>query len=146
MQHLCFNRTFPLVGRAAVKEHCLPVTTRGCVCLVFLLGTIGSLCSLTLHKHLYYSRFSLSRLRLSRVTVDLEVKNWCLFKHENLTTGNKILWEREEIASKRATSPLFHMFSISLASNYIFICVMKLFDLFFLNSANLICRCTDISK
>ena len=27
----------------------------------------------------------------------LEVKIWSLFKHENLTTGNKILWKRGEV-------------------------------------------------
>ena len=31
-------------------------------------------------------------------------------------------------------------------SNYIFICEIWLFDLFYLNSANLICRDTDISN
>ena len=31
-------------------------------------------------------------------------------------------------------------------SNYVYICEMWLFDLFFLSSANLICRDTDISK
>ena len=33
----------------------------------------------------------LSRLRLSRITAYLEVKIWTLFKHENLTTENKVL-------------------------------------------------------
>ena len=56
-----------------------------------------------------YSRLSLSRPRLSRITAYLEVKIWFLFKHENLTTGNKILWERGGIAPKEgAISPLFH--------------------------------------
>ena len=60
------------------------------------------------------------------------------------------MWKRGEIA------PLFHIllfstiFSVYLyfqESNYIFICEMWLFDLsFFLNSANLICRDTDIWK
>ena len=39
---------------------------------------------------LKYTRLSLSRLRLSRITAYLEVKVGSLFKHENLTTGNKI--------------------------------------------------------
>ena len=47
-----------------------------------------------------YSRLSLSRPRLSRVTTYLEVKIWSLFKYENLTMGNKILWKRGEIAPK----------------------------------------------
>ena len=58
-----------------------------------------------------YSRLSLSRPRLSRITAYLEVKFWSLFKHGNLRTGNKILWKRGEIA------PLFHnIFNISLSS------------------------------
>ena len=47
-----------------------------------------------------YSRFLFSRPSLSRITAYLEVKIWSLFKHENLTTGNKILWKRGEIAPK----------------------------------------------
>ena len=49
-----------------------------------------------------YSQLSLSRLRLSRITAFLEEKIWSLFKHRNLTSGNKILWIRGEI------SPLSH--------------------------------------
>ena len=45
-----------------------------------------------------YSWLSLSRPRLSRMPAYLEVKIWSLFKHENLITGNKILWKRGEIA------------------------------------------------
>ena len=45
-----------------------------------------------------YSRLPLSRPRLSRIFAYLEVNIWSLFKHENLTTGNKILWERGDIA------------------------------------------------
>ena len=61
----------------------------------------------------FYSRLSLSWLRLSRITAYLELKIWSLFKHETLTTGNKILWERGEIA----ISPLFHnIFNISVSS------------------------------
>ena len=47
-----------------------------------------------------YSRLSFSRLRFSRITADLEVIIWSLFQHRHLTTGNKILWKREEIAPK----------------------------------------------
>ena len=98
-----------------------------------------------------YSRLSLSRLRLSRITASLEVKIWSLLKHENLTTGNKILWKRGEIAPpKEQISPLFHnIFNISLISrvklHYSYVkrgCSIY----FFLNSADLICRGTDISK
>ena len=37
-----------------------------------------------------YSRLSLSPLRLSRITAYLEKKIRSLFKHRNLTSGNKI--------------------------------------------------------
>ena len=43
---------------------------------------------------------SLSRPRLSHITTYLEVEIWSLPKHENLTTGKKILWKRGEIAPK----------------------------------------------
>ena len=56
-----------------------------------------------------YSRLSLSRLRLSRITAYLEVKILFLFQHGNLQTGIKILWKRGAI------SPHFHnIFNISL--------------------------------
>ena len=63
-----------------------------------------------------YSWLSLSRPRprLSRITAYLEVKIWSLPKDENLTTGNKILWKRGEIAP---VSPLFYnIFNISRIS------------------------------
>ena len=37
-----------------------------------------------------YSRLSLSRLRLSRITFYLEVKSWSMFEHGNLTTCNNL--------------------------------------------------------
>ena len=39
-------------------------------------------------------------LSLSQIITYLEVKIWSLFKHENLTTSNKILWKRGEITPK----------------------------------------------
>ena len=77
------------------------------------------------------------------------MKIWSLFKHENLTTGYKILWKRGEIAPKEQFllfSTIFSIYFQLQESNYIYICKMWLFDLFFHNSANLICRSTDISK
>ena len=60
------------------------------------------------------------------------------------------MWKRGEIAPKEQFLLISTIFSVYLyfqESNYIFICEMWLFDLsFFLNSANLICRDTDISK
>ena len=98
-----------------------------------------------------YSRLSLSRLRLSRITAYLEWKIWPLFKHSNLTSGNKLLWKRGEIAHQEQFLSFATVFSIFLflikESNYIFICEIWMCDMcFFLNSENLICRGTDISK
>ena len=60
------------------------------------------------------------------------------------------MWKRGEFAPKEQFFLFSTIFSIYLyfqESNYIFICEMWLFDLsFFLNSANLICRDTTISK
>ena len=81
-------------------------------------------------------------------------------KHENLTTGKKILWKRGEIAPKEQ----FLLFSTILRSNFSsfpqylqYISTFKspithifvkcgCLNYFFLNSANLICRGTDISN
>ena len=96
-----------------------------------------------------YSRLSLSPL--SRITAYLEVKIWSLPKHENLITSNKILWKRGEIAPKEgAISSLFHnIFNISLTSKvqlHIALLNAVVRFMFFLKSANLICRSTDNSK
>ena len=56
--------------------------------------------SLSLADQNRYNRLSLSRLPLSRTTAYLKVKIWSLFKHENLTSGNKKLWKRGEMAPK----------------------------------------------
>ena len=72
------------------------------------------------------------------------MKIWSLPNHENLTKGKKILWKRGEIAPSfpqyfqyisNSKSPFTYIFVKSGCSNY-----------FFFNSANLICRGTDISK
>ena len=69
-------------------------------------SAIGWLCFMTvaLPKHLQLtlviSTSLISNNRLSRITAYLVVKIWSLFKHENLTIGNKILWKRGEIAPK----------------------------------------------
>ena len=80
------------------------------------------------------------------------MKIWSLPKHENLTTGKNILWKRGEIALKEQFLLFFHnIFSIHCISNFkspvtnIFVkCGCSKY--IFLNSANLICRGTDISK
>ena len=62
----------------------------------------------------YYSRLSLSRLGLSRITAYLEVKIWSLLEHGNLSPGNKILWMRGEIAPKEQFLPFPTIFSIHI--------------------------------
>ena len=63
---------------------------------------------------LQYSRLSLSRPRLSRITAYLEVKIWSLFHHRDLPTGNKILWKRGEIAPLEQFLLFSTIFSIYL--------------------------------
>ena len=79
---------------------------------------VSSLILFLLKPEIYTVRLSLSRPCLSRITAYLAVKIWSLFYHGNLTTGNKILWKRGEIAPKEQfNSPLFHnIFNISLNS------------------------------
>ena len=86
------------------------------VCLLLLLVSLVGYSMAPPGHLLYYSRLSLSRPRLSQKTAYLEVKIWSLFLHGNLTTVNKILWKRGEIAPG-AISPLFHnIFKIPLTS------------------------------
>ena len=97
-----------------------------------------------------YSRLSLSRLRLSRITAYLEGKIWSFFKHKILTSGNKILWIRGEIAPLAQFLPfstIIQTYISNLRSQ--FTCSFVKFGCsigIFLNSAHLICRSTDISK
>ena len=80
----------------------------------------------------------------------LEEKIWSLFKHRNLTSGNKILWLRKEVAPQEQFLPFPTLFSIHISNKrslitYSFVkfgCAVCIF----LNSENLICRSTDISK
>ena len=59
-----------------------------------------------------YSRLPLSRHCLARIIAYLEVKISPLFLQGHLSTSNKILWKRGEIAP-----PVFHnIFNISLIS------------------------------
>ena len=97
-----------------------------------------------------YSRLSLSRLRLCRITDYLGEKFWSFFKRRNRTPDNKILWVRGEIAPKEQFLPFSTIFSV-----YIFNLRNKITYLFVkfgclicisLSSANLICGRTDISK
>ena len=81
-------------------------------------------------KCVIYSRLSLFRLRLSRITAYLEEKIWSLFKHRNLTSGNKILWIGGAISLLPTSLITYSFGKVGI----------------FLNSENLICRSTDTSK
>ena len=92
-----------------------------------------------------YSRLSLSRLRLSQITAYLEEKIWSFFRHRFLTSGNKILWIRGEIApieeqflqfSTIFSIYIFHSRSLITHSFVKFSCAICIF----FNSENLIVR------
>ena len=97
-----------------------------------------------------YSRLSLSRLRLSRITAYLEEKIWSVFKHRNLISDSKILCVRGEITPEEQFLPSPTIFSIHISIygsliTYSFVefgCAICIF----LNPENLICQSTDISK
>ena len=96
-----------------------------------------------------YSWLSLSRPRLSRIIAYLEVKILSLLKHENLTTGKKYCGKEEKLLLRSYFSsfPQYFQYISNFKSpiTYIFVkCGCS--NYFFLNSANLICRGTDISK
>ena len=63
-----------------------------------------------------YSRTSLSRTRLFRITAYLEVKIWSLFQHETMTTVNKIMWKRGEFAPKEQILLFFTLFYIYISN------------------------------
>ena len=88
----------------------------------------------------------LTRPRLSRITAYFEVEIWSLPKHENLTTGKKKYYGKEE--KLLPISPFHNIFSRSLTLSPITHIFVKCgcLNYFVLNSANLICRGTDISK
>ena len=96
-----------------------------------------------------YSRLSLSRPRLSRITAYLEEKLWSLFSHGNLIIGNKILRKRE-IGPKEQFLLFSTIFSLLYLTSgfklHIHLLNVVVRFIVFLNSANLICRGTDISK
>ena len=96
-----------------------------------------------------YSRLSLSRPRISRITAYLEVKIWSLLKHENLTTGKKYCGKEEKLLLRSNFSSFCNIFNISVTSRvqlHIYLLNVVVRIIFFLNSVTLICRGTDISK
>ena len=96
-----------------------------------------------------HSRLSLYRLRLSRITAYLEMKSWSLFYHRNLTRGNKKCGKEEKLLLRNNFSSFPQYFQyISKFRTQVTYSFAKCGCLiyFFLNSTNLICRGTDISK
>ena len=80
-----------------IKNECEEMDSFSCLCIAWQFVY-------------FYSRPLLSRLRLSRITAYLEEKTWSLFWHKNLTSGNKILWMRGEIAPQEQFLPFPHYF------------------------------------
>ena len=100
--------------------------------------------------HLFkYSRLLLSRPRLSRITAYLEVKTWSLLKNENLIQVTKYCGKEEKLLQRSNFSsfPQYFQhisnFKSPITSTFVK-CGCSIY--FFLKSANLICRSTDISK
>ena len=79
------------------------------------------------------------------------MKIWSLFEHETMTTGNKIMWKRGEIAPKEQfllISTLLYIYifltlGVKLHSHLLNMVVQFIV---FLTLSTLICRGTDISK
>ena len=85
----------------------LPTNTYVFLCVALLISTRNIYFCKEIIRLTIYSPLSLSRPRLFRITAYLEVKIWSLFKHENLTTGNKILCKRGEIAPNFSSFPQY---------------------------------------
>ena len=96
-----------------------------------------------------YSWLLLSRTRLSRIAAYLEVKILSLPKHENLTTSKKYCGKEEKllIRSNFSSFPQYFRYisNVKSAITYKFV-KFGCSNYFFLNSENVICRGTDISK
>ena len=99
--------------------------------------------------------FTLSKgkkvIQSNLVISNSHISNYRLSRSENLVpvlTWNYDNRLQNNVEKRRNCSTIFSVYLYFQESNYIFICEMWLFDLsfFFLNSANLICRDTDISK
>ena len=78
------------------------------------------------------------------------MKIFFLLKHENLTTGKKKYYGKEEkllLRSNFSSFPQYFQYITNFKSPITYILVKcGCWNYFFLNSANLICRGTDISK
>ena len=96
-----------------------------------------------------YSWLSLSLTRLSRITAYLEVKILSLSKHENRTASKKDCGKEEKLLlrSNFSSFPQYFRYSSIFKSPIIYKFVKcSCSNYFFLNSKNLMCRGTDISK
>ena len=91
---------------------------------------------------------STSLTHLSRITAYLKVKIWSQPKYENLTTDKKKYCGKEEkllLRSNFSSFPQYFQYISNFKSTHIFVkCGCS--NYFFLNSANLIYRGTDILK
>ena len=78
------------------------------------------------------------------------MKIWSLFEHEIMTTGNKIMWKRGEIAPRSNFSSFSHyyiyIFLTSGVKLHIHLLNMVVQFIVFLTLSTLICRGMDISK
>ena len=90
-----------------------------------------------------YSRTSLSRTRLIRITAYLEVKIWSRFYHEIMTT-------EQNNVEKRSNSSFPHYFTYIILTSgvklHIHLLNVVVQFIVFLTLSSLICRGTDISK
>ena len=90
-------------------------------------------------------QYKYTRLSLSRISAYLKMKLYSLFSYVNLTTDNKIFWPL--LRSNFSSLPQYFQYISNFRSQitYLFVkCACSIY--FFLNSANLICRVTDISN
>ena len=85
---------------------------------------------------------------LFRITAYLEVKIWSLFSHETMTTGNKIMWKRGEIAPNFSSFSHYfiYIFLTSGVKLHIHLLNVVVKFIVFLTLSTLIRRGTDISK
>ena len=94
---------------------------------------------------LVISNSLISNNRLSLITAYLEVKILSLPKHENLTRSKKYFRKEEKLLFSSFPQYFQYISNIKSAITYKFVnCGCS--NYFFLNSENLICRGTDISK
>ena len=102
--------TSPFIVQLAVYIVCFNFYCMLCIIFsLFYRGPQGRLAFVANCANFFkYSRFSLSGLRLSRITAYLEDRN--------LKSGYKILWKRKEIAPREQFLPFSTIFSIYISN------------------------------